>query len=69
MEPYACRGHHAGVQQIILTERDHITEVGRRLRQLIDALGITDTQAARDMGITPNHLGNWMRGDRSYPGE
>ena len=51
---------------IFLTERDHIEIVGRRMRQLIDALGISYAEAARDMGVPKNQLGNWMRGD-SYP--
>lgn len=52
-----------------LSKRDHIQAVGIRLRQLIDALGISYTEAAADMGIPKNQLGNWMRGDRSYPQE
>lgn len=55
------------MQAAILTQADHIRAVGYRLRQLIDALDISYADAARDMDVTKNHLGNWMRGDRSYP--
>ncbi len=42
--------------------------VNVRLRQLIDALGIKYVRAAEDMGITKNHLGNWMREEKPvYP--
>ena len=50
----------------ILSKSDHMKAVGARLRQLIDALGISYVEAAKDMGIPKNHLGNWMRGD-AYP--
>jgi transcriptional regulator with XRE-family HTH domain len=53
-------------QAHILSKSDHMKAVGNRLRQLIDALGIKYAQAARDMEIPKNHLGNWMRGE-AYP--
>ncbi len=40
--------------------------VGLRLRQAIDALDLSYAQAATMMGVTRNHLGNWMRGT-AYP--
>lgn len=58
--------HRREMEQTILSQRDHMVEVGHRLRRLIDALGIPYKQAADEMGITKNHLGNWMRGD-AYP--
>jgi len=51
----------------IESKEDHIAAVGARLRQLIDALDIPYVEAARDMGVPKSQLGNWMRGDRSYP--
>jgi transcriptional regulator with XRE-family HTH domain len=57
----------ARMETVILPRSDHVREVGRRLRLLIEAIGITQAEAARDMGVPPNHLGNWIRGDRSYP--
>ena len=50
----------------ILSESDHRRACGFRLRQLIKALGLKQVQAAEDMGIPKNHLGNWLRGD-AYP--
>lgn len=58
--------HAAAMKQLILTETDHRVACGFRLRQLIDALGISYVQAASEMGVTKNHLGNWMRGV-AYP--
>lgn len=58
---------HPMPELTILAKSDHVRDAGIRLRQLIDALGISYVQAAREMGITKNHLGNWMRG-ASYPG-
>ena len=40
--------------------------VGLRLRQVIEALGISQADAARKMGISASHLGNWLRGE-NYP--
>lgn len=50
----------------ILTDEDYRRAVGARLRSLINALGITYVEAAADMDVTKNHLGNWMRGT-AYP--
>jgi transcriptional regulator with XRE-family HTH domain len=58
--------HRRTMQQLILAESDYRAAVGQRLRQLIRALGIKYTEAAEDMGIERNHLGNWMDG-RAYP--
>ena len=49
-----------------LTARDHRLLVGFNLRQIIAALGISQVDAANAMGVTKNHLGNWLRGD-AYP--
>ena len=54
------------MEQLILTETDHRIACGFRLRQIIDALGISYVQAADEMGVKKNHLGNWMRGT-AYP--
>jgi transcriptional regulator with XRE-family HTH domain len=56
----------AAMEQLILSERDHRHAVGVRLRQLIQAIGIKYVEAAAEMGIERNHLGNWMDG-RAYP--
>jgi hypothetical protein len=40
--------------------------VGRNLRITIAAVGLRPADAAREMGILPNKLGNWLRGD-NYP--
>lgn len=58
--------HHHRMEQLILAQSDHMVAVGSRLRRLIRALGIKYVEAAADMGISKNHLGNWMRGD-AYP--
>ena len=58
--------HHPVMEQLILTQSDHMAAVGSRLRRLIAALGIKQVEAAADMGVTKNHLGNWLRGD-AYP--
>ena len=54
------------MEQLILAQSDHMIAVGSRLRRLIRALSLRQTEAAADMGITKNHLGNWLRGD-AYP--
>lgn len=54
------------MEQAVLSKADHTKAVGVRLRQLIDALGLSYVDAANDMGVTKNHLGNWMRG-AAYP--
>ena len=63
----AAGGIVSGMRTTTLVGKtDHIRQCGARLRQLIDALGISYSEAARDMRITPSQLGNWMRG-QSYP--
>jgi transcriptional regulator with XRE-family HTH domain len=54
------------MEQLILARSDHMAVVGDRLRRIIKALRIKQVQAAEEMGITKNHLGNWLRGD-AYP--
>jgi transcriptional regulator with XRE-family HTH domain len=54
------------MDQLIMTQSDHMAAVGSRLRRLIAALGLKQVEAAADMGVTKNHLGNWLRGD-AYP--
>ena len=44
----------------------HKAQVGRRLRAAIEALGITQTEVGRALGVAPSKLGNWLRGD-NYP--
>ncbi|MDB5317811.1 MAG: hypothetical protein JWO24_3655 [Rhodospirillales bacterium] len=48
------------------TARYRMLAVGSNLRAAIDALGISYVDAAEVMGVTKNHLGNWMRGS-TYP--
>lgn len=58
--------HYRPMEQLILAQSDHQRVVGSRLRRIIRALGIRQVDAAADMGVTKNHLGNWLRGD-AYP--
>jgi transcriptional regulator with XRE-family HTH domain len=58
--------HPRSMEQLILSQSDHVRAVGDRLRRIIRALGIRQVEAAADMGIPKNHLGNWLRGD-AYP--
>lgn len=51
------------MEMALLTATDHQAAVGERLRAAIDACGLRYIQAAEIMGVTKNHLGNWMRGD------
>jgi transcriptional regulator with XRE-family HTH domain len=51
------------MEMALLTVSDHQAEVGRRLRQAIAAAGLKQVQAAEVMGVTKNHLGNWLRGE------
>lgn len=44
----------------------HKRQVGDRLRLVIEAIGITQVEAAKVMGISAPKLGNWLRGD-NYP--
>ena len=44
----------------------HKVEVGNRLRLAIEALGKSQADVARSIGVSPNKLGNWIRGD-NYP--
>jgi transcriptional regulator with XRE-family HTH domain len=46
----------------------HRTEVGRRLRAAIEALGLTLTAVGKTLDTSPSKMGNWLRGD-SYPSE
>lgn len=55
------------MEQLLLPETEYMRVVGDRLRRLIDALGISYVEAARDMGVTRNQLGNWMRGNHGFP--
>jgi transcriptional regulator with XRE-family HTH domain len=49
-----------------VSESLHKAQVGRRLRAAIETLGITQTEVAKALGVTPSKLGNWLRGD-NYP--
>ncbi len=49
-----------------MTEVDFKQNVGARLAHAIETLGITHAAAAKNMGISPSKLGNWIRGDH-YP--
>jgi transcriptional regulator with XRE-family HTH domain len=48
---------------MFLRRDEHQVASGRRLRQIIDAAGISYVEAADMMGISKSNLGNWMRGD------
>jgi transcriptional regulator with XRE-family HTH domain len=50
----------------LLPVTDHQRQCGWRLRRLIAALELRQTQAAAEMGVTKMALNNWLRGD-SYP--
>jgi transcriptional regulator with XRE-family HTH domain len=51
-----------------MSESLHRAQVGRRLRAAIEALGVSQTEVAKGLEITPSKLGNWLRGD-NYPAE
>lgn len=51
------------MEQVILTQADFRRASGYRLRRAINACGMSYVAAAKLMGITKNHLGNWMRGE------
>ena len=44
----------------------HVAFVAGQLQLAIEALGLTQAQVARTLGITASKLGNWKRGD-NYP--
>lgn len=44
----------------------HKRRVGANLRMAIEALGLSQAKIARDFGVSPPKLGNWLRGDH-YP--
>ncbi|EHL99347.1 DNA-binding helix-turn-helix protein [Acetobacteraceae bacterium AT-5844] len=54
------------MQVLILSDSDYRIAVGHRLRRLIKACRLKQVDAAEAMGVTRNHLGNWLRGD-AYP--
>lgn len=47
----------------ILPQSDYQQDAGRRLRKLVDGLGLTQVEAARLMGISKHVLRNWLAGD------
>lgn len=47
----------------ILPQSEHQADAGRRLRWLIDKLGISQVEAARIMGISKHVMRNWLAGD------
>jgi transcriptional regulator with XRE-family HTH domain len=51
-----------------MSETLHKTQVGRRLRDAIKVLGISQTEVGKDLGASPSKIGNWIRGDH-YPSE
>lgn len=55
--------HRRAMQFAILPETEYHRQCGARLRQAIDACQMKQVEAARIMGVTKNHLGNWLRGD------
>jgi len=56
----------SAMEILILTESDHRRAVGDRLKRAIYAAKLNQVQAADIMGVTKNHLGNWIRGT-AYP--
>lgn len=47
----------------ILAQSDYQISAGRRLREVIDLLGITQVEAGRLMGVSKHVLRNWIAGD------
>jgi transcriptional regulator with XRE-family HTH domain len=47
----------------ILPQSEYHRDAGLRLRRLIAALGITQVEAARLMGVSKHVLRNWLAGD------
>ncbi len=52
----------ASPQVPIQTPAEYQRECGRRLRWLLDALGLTQPEAAEIMGITKQVLNHWLQG-------
>ena len=46
-----------------LLPKEHHLQAGLRLRQAIAACQMKQVEAAEVMGVTKNHLGNWLRGE------
>lgn len=46
----------------------HKRKVGSHLKMAIEALGLRQHQVAKEFGVSPSKLGNWVRGD-NYPDE
>ena len=55
-----------GVSHFCMDAAMHKIQVGNRLRLAIEALGKSQAEVARQLGISPTKLGNWIRGD-NYP--
>ncbi len=54
----------------VLAQSDYQIDAGRRLRLLINALGLSQVEAARLMGVSKHVLRNWLAGDhpvQAYP--
>lgn len=49
-----------------ISEATHKVQVGRRLREAIEALETTQTAVGEALGVSQSKLGNWLRGD-NYP--
>lgn len=47
----------------ILAQSDYQEVAGRRLREVIDLLGITQVEAGRLMGVSKHVLRNWLAGE------
>jgi hypothetical protein len=46
-----------------MNSSDHKRQVGRNLSLLCQAIGSTDAEIARSVGVSNSKLGNWKRGD------
>ncbi len=55
------------MEQLLLAQSDYLRTLGVRLRRIIMALDIPQKQAAEEMGVSPSHLGNWLRGGGKMP--
>ena len=55
--------HTQDMDQVILSQSDFRRAAGYRLRRAIQACGMSFVSAAKIMGISKTHLGNWMRGE------
>lgn len=58
----------SGMERLILPASDHRAQVGVRLRDALDAIGMQNVEAARIMGVSKQSITEWLAG-RGYPNQ